>query len=55
MPAYHNPSGEKAYIMNMYTHPEYWRRGIARKLLDLLVPGRYGHFPGGCRHGEAAV
>nr|WP_325294151.1 GNAT family N-acetyltransferase [uncultured Oscillibacter sp.] len=37
MPAYHNPSGEKAYIMNMYTHPEYWRRGIARKLLDLLV------------------
>ncbi len=37
MPTYHNPSGEKAYIMNMYTHPEYWRRGIARKLLDLLV------------------
>lgn len=37
MPTYHNPSGRKAYIMNMYTHPEYRRRGIARKTLDLLV------------------
>lgn len=23
MPTYHNPSGNKAYIMNMYTNPEY--------------------------------
>ena len=37
MPTYHNPSGEKAYIMNMYTRPEYRRRGIANKILDLLV------------------
>ena len=37
MPTYHNPSGRKAYIMNMYTHPEYRRRGIAAKTLDLLV------------------
>ena len=37
MPTYHNPSGEKAYIMNMYTAPEYRRRGIAFKTLDLLV------------------
>ena len=37
MPTYHNPSGEKAYIMNMYTAPEYRRRGIARKTLDMLV------------------
>ena len=22
MPTYHNPSGKKAYIMNMYTNPE---------------------------------
>lgn len=27
MPAYHNPSGNKAYIMNMYTDPAYRRRG----------------------------
>lgn len=37
MPTYHNPSGRKAYIMNMYTAPEYRRQGIAYKTLDLLV------------------
>ena len=37
MPTYHNESGEKAYIMNMYTAPDYRRKGIAFKTLDLLV------------------
>lgn len=37
MPTYHNPSGKKAYIMNMYTAPEYRRRRIAFHTLDLLV------------------
>lgn len=37
MPTVHNPTGEKAYIMNMYTHPDYRRRGIASRTLDLLV------------------
>ncbi len=37
MPSYHNPTGKKAYIMNMYTKPEYRRQGIASKTLDLLV------------------
>ncbi len=37
MPTYHNPSGNRAYIMNMYTRPEYRRRGIALKTLGLLV------------------
>lgn len=37
MPTYHNPSGKKAYIMNMYTAPEYRRQGIAMHTLDLLV------------------
>ncbi len=37
MPTYHNPSGRKAYIMNMYTSPEYRRKGIAYHTLDLLV------------------
>lgn len=37
MPTYHNPTGKKAYIMNMYTKPEYRRQGIAYKTLDLLV------------------
>lgn len=37
MPTYHNPSGYKAYIMNIYTHPACRRRGIAYQTLDLLV------------------
>lgn len=37
MPTYHNPTGRKGYVMNMYTRPEYRRRGIAFRLLDLLV------------------
>jgi GNAT superfamily N-acetyltransferase len=37
MPTYHNPSGKKAYIMNMYTDPAYRRRGIAYQTLDKLV------------------
>ena len=37
MPTYHNPTGRKAYIMNMYTRPEFRRQGIALKTLELLV------------------
>lgn len=37
MPTYHNPSGKKAYIMNMYTRPAYRRRGIAYRVLELLT------------------
>lgn len=37
MPTYHNPTGWKAYIMNMYTAPAYRRKGIAYHTLELLV------------------
>lgn len=37
MPTFHNPTGRKGYIMNMYTRPEYRRMGIAHHMLDLLV------------------
>jgi GNAT superfamily N-acetyltransferase len=37
MPTVRNPSGRKAYIMNMYTRPDYRCRGIASYVLDLLV------------------
>ena len=37
MPTYHNSTGKKAYIMNMYTAPEYRKQGIAFHTLDLLV------------------
>lgn len=42
MPTYHNPSGKKAYIMNMYTNPEYRRKGIAYKTLDMLIKDTKG-------------
>lgn len=42
MPTYHNPTGKKAYIMNMYTAPEYRRQGIAFHTLDLLVKDARG-------------
>ena len=37
MPTCHNPTGRKAYIMNLYTHPDYRRQGIAYRTLALLV------------------
>lgn len=37
MPTCHNASGNKAYIMNMYTNPDYRRMGVAHKTLELLV------------------
>lgn len=37
MPTVHNPTGRKAYIMNMYTAPQYRRQGIAAHTLRLLV------------------
>ena len=37
MPTFHNPTGQKAYIMNMYTKPEYRRNALAYKTLDLLI------------------
>ncbi|WP_462414944.1 GNAT family N-acetyltransferase [Eisenbergiella tayi] len=37
MPTFHNTTGKKAYIMNMYTHPDYRRRGIACHVLQLLT------------------
>lgn len=42
MPTYHNSTGKKAYIMNMYTAPEYRRQGIAFQTLDLLVKDAKG-------------
>lgn len=36
-PTYSNINGKVAYIMNMYTKPQFRRRGIATRLLDYLV------------------
>jgi len=37
MPTYNNQSGEKAYIMNMYTRENYRRKGIGKNILNLLI------------------
>lgn len=37
MPTCDNPDGRKAYVMNMYTKPEYRRQGIAGEVLELLI------------------
>ena len=37
MPTVHNPTGWKAYLMNLYTAPQYRRQGIATRILTRLV------------------
>ena len=41
MPTYHNPTGQNAYIMNLYTEPAYRRRGIASQTLRYLIDEAY--------------
>jgi GNAT superfamily N-acetyltransferase len=36
-PSNRNPTGREAYVMNMYTDPAWRRRGIASRLLQLLI------------------
>ena len=37
MPTLHNPTGRKAYLINLYTAPQYRRQGIATRILTRLV------------------
>lgn len=37
MPTVHNPSGMKAYLMNLYTRQPYRRHGIAEEMLKTLI------------------
>ncbi len=32
-----NPQGRRAYILNVYTEPDYRRRGLARSILQAMV------------------
>ncbi|RHW35003.1 GNAT family N-acetyltransferase [Lysinibacillus yapensis] len=36
-PSFQNPSGRRGYILNMYTHPNYRKQGLAKKLLNLCI------------------
>ncbi|WP_455716851.1 GNAT family N-acetyltransferase [Anaerosporobacter sp.] len=37
MPTISHPTGKRAHIMNVYTHENYRRQGIALKMLELLI------------------
>lgn len=37
MPTYSHPTGKRAHLMNVYTRADYRRKGIARKLVELLI------------------
>ncbi len=37
MPTFSHPTGKRAHIMNVYTRSEYRRKGIARKLITMLI------------------
>ena len=37
MPTFSHPTGKRAHLMNVYTRSEYRRRGIARKMVELLI------------------
>lgn len=36
-PSYFNPTGIRDYILNMYTHPDYRGKGIAKQLVNQLL------------------
>ena len=60
MPTVHNPTGRKAYLMNLYTAPQYRRQGHCDPHPDPVgggcAPARGdGHLAGSDRNGQAAV
>lgn len=38
-PSFKNPTGRNAYIVNVYTEPQYRKQGIATKLLEMTLQG----------------
>ena len=37
MPTFSHPTGKRAHLMNVYTMEEWQRRGIARKMVTMLI------------------
>jgi len=36
-PSFSNISGKEAYVMNMYTKPQFRKKGIGNQLLDIII------------------
>ena len=37
MPTFSHPSGRRAHLMNVYTHPDFRRQGVGRTMVSLLI------------------
>lgn len=37
MPTFSHPTGKRAHLMNVYTKKEYRRRGISKKMVEILI------------------
>ena len=37
MPTFSHPTGKRAYLMNVYTAPDYRGQGIARRMVEMLI------------------
>jgi len=37
MPTFDHPNGKRAHLMNVYTHSDYRKKGIASKMVELLI------------------
>lgn len=37
MPTVSHPSGRRAHLMNVYTHPSWRRKGVARRIVSMLI------------------
>lgn len=37
MPTFSHPTGKRAHLMNVYTRKDYRRRGISRRMVEMLI------------------
>ena len=37
MPTFRHPTGKRAHLMNVYTVPEFRRKGIAKRMIEFLI------------------
>jgi len=37
MPTFSHPTGKRAHLMNVYTNQDYRRKGIAMRMMELLI------------------
>lgn len=37
MPTFDHPTGKRAHLMKVYTKPEYRRKGISKRMIEMLI------------------